>query len=52
MEETGGCQLPKVGNSWEIDVLFWLAWAKYIYIYNCNQWWLWPSCGLVHVIYI
>jgi hypothetical protein len=33
MEETGGCQLPKVGNSWEIDVLFWLAWAKYIYIY-------------------
>ena len=21
----------------------------YIYIYNCNQWWLWPSCGLVHV---
>ena len=31
--ETGGCQLPR-GNSWEIDVLFWLAWAKYIYIYN------------------
>ena len=30
--ETGGCQLPR-GNSWEIDVLFWLAWAKYIYIY-------------------